>query len=48
MILDDMLQRRGRMLYLDARNSIEIAPNVAKIRAYEMGKDDKSIEGQVS
>ncbi len=47
MTLDDMLARRVRLLYLDARKSIEVAPKVAKIMADEMGMDDKWIEEQV-
>lgn len=39
MTLDDVLARRVRALYLDARKSIEIAPAVASIMAKELGKD---------
>lgn len=45
--LDDVLARRMRALYLDARRSIEIAPKVAKIMAEEMGKDEQWIASQV-
>jgi glycerol-3-phosphate dehydrogenase len=36
--LDDVLSRRTRALLLDARASIEIAPNVAQLMARELGK----------
>lgn len=48
MTLDDVLARRVRALFLDARKSIEIAPKVAKIMADEMGKNEKWIEEQVA
>ena len=38
--VDDVLARRVRALYLDARASKEMAPKVADIMAQEMGKDD--------
>lgn len=37
--LDDMLARRVRALYLDARAASEMAPEVASIMAKELGKD---------
>lgn len=48
MTLDDVLARRVRLLYMDARKSIEVAPKIAKIMAEEMGKDNDWIEKQVS
>lgn len=40
MTLEDVLARRVRALFLDARASIEMAPRVAEIMAKEMGKDE--------
>ena len=40
MTVEDVLARRVRALYLDARASIEMAPKVAKIMAQELGKDE--------
>ena len=37
--VDDVLARRVRLLFLDARASIEIAPKVAEIMAKELKKD---------
>ncbi|MCK3683517.1 glycerol-3-phosphate dehydrogenase/oxidase [Maribellus sp. YY47] len=37
--VDDVLARRIRILYLDAKASIEVAPKVASIMAYELQKD---------
>ncbi len=38
--LEDVLARRMRALFLDARKAIEIAPKVAEIMAKELGKDE--------
>jgi glycerol-3-phosphate dehydrogenase len=38
--LDDVLARRVRALYLDARAAIEMAPKVAAIMAHELGEDN--------
>ena len=38
--VEDVLARRTRALFLDARESIRIAPEVARIMAVELGKDD--------
>lgn len=38
--VDDVLARRIRILYLDAKASIEIAPKVAKIMAKELQKNE--------
>ncbi len=38
--VEDVLARRTRALFLDARAAIEIAPKVAKIMAVELGNDD--------
>jgi glycerol-3-phosphate dehydrogenase len=45
--VDDVLARRVRILYLDARLSIEVAPKVAAIMAAELGKDKGWEEQQV-
>jgi len=37
--LEDCLSRRIRALQLDARECIRIAPEVAAIMAFELGKD---------
>jgi glycerol-3-phosphate dehydrogenase len=46
--LDDMLSRRVRALFLDARAAIEMAPEVARIMAEEMGMDDKWRKQQIA
>jgi len=45
--LDDVLARRVRALFLDARVSIEMAPEVAKLMAAELGFDQNWINSQV-
>ncbi len=45
--VDDVLARRVRALYLDAKASIEMAPKVASIMALEMQKDKVWEETQV-
>jgi glycerol-3-phosphate dehydrogenase len=45
--VDDVLARRVRALYMDARISVEIAPTVASIMAKELNKDAKWEEEQV-
>ncbi len=47
MTIEDLLARRTRMLFLDAKASIESAPMVANIMAKEMGKDEVWIQQQV-
>jgi len=47
MTVEDLLARRTRMLFLDAKTSIEAAPLVANIMASEMGKDESWIQRQV-
>lgn len=44
--VDDVLARRVRALYLDARASMEMAPAVAKIIAGELGRDDAWVKAQ--
>jgi glycerol-3-phosphate dehydrogenase len=48
MTVDDMLARRVRALYLDARTSLEIAPKVATIMAQELEKDKQWEQEQVT
>jgi glycerol-3-phosphate dehydrogenase len=38
--LEDVLARRTRALFLDARASIEAAPQAARLLAEELGHDD--------
>ncbi len=45
--VDDVLARRMRALYLDARASKEMAPKVARIMAQELGKDETWEKAQV-
>lgn len=45
--VEDVLARRTRALFLDAKASIEIAPAVAKIMAEELNKDSNWIHNQV-
>jgi glycerol-3-phosphate dehydrogenase len=46
--VEDILARRIRLLFLDAKAAIEAAPFVAKIMADELNKDDGWIEEQVT
>ena len=46
--VEDVLARRVRVLFLDARSSIEMAPEVAKILAKELNKDKQWEEQQVA
>jgi glycerol-3-phosphate dehydrogenase len=45
--VEDFLARRTRALFLDARESINMVPEVAHIMAEEMGKDDQWAKHQV-
>jgi glycerol-3-phosphate dehydrogenase len=45
--LDDLLARRSRSLFLNARASADIAPEAARIMAEEMGHDEKWQKDQV-
>ncbi len=46
MTTEDVLARRTRMLFLDAKAAIETAPVVSRLMAAEMNKDDVWIAGQ--
>jgi glycerol-3-phosphate dehydrogenase len=48
MTVEDVLSRRTRALLLDAKASVEMAPEVAKLMAKELGKDEKWQKEQVS
>lgn len=45
--IEDVLARRIRMLFLDAKAAIEMAPTVAQIMASELGKDANWIKEQL-
>ena len=45
--IDDVLARRVRALYMDARAAIDMAPEVARILADELGKDEQWQQEQV-
>jgi glycerol-3-phosphate dehydrogenase len=46
--LEDVLARRTRALFLDARESMSMAPEAAMLMAKELGKDKKWVEDQVA
>ncbi len=46
--VEDFLSRRTRCQLLNARESVRIAPEVARIMAAELGKDNKWIKEQVT
>lgn len=46
--VEDVLARRVRLLFLDAKAAIEAAPTVAEIMAKELNKDKNWIEKQVT
>ncbi|MDH5398641.1 MAG: glycerol-3-phosphate dehydrogenase/oxidase [Cyclobacteriaceae bacterium] len=46
--VDDILARRLRALFLDARASMEMSRQVAELMAGELGKDEKWVEEQVT
>ena len=45
--LDDVLARRVRMQFIDAREALKIAPRVAEVMAKEMNKDKAWIDNQI-
>jgi len=45
--VEDVLARRTRALFLNARSAIQMAPRVAGILAGELGKDEAWQAGQV-
>ena len=46
--VEDVLARRTRLLFLDAKAAMEAAPAVAVVMATEMGKDEQWVQQQVS
>ncbi|MEM1134213.1 MAG: glycerol-3-phosphate dehydrogenase/oxidase [Bacteroidota bacterium] len=46
--VEDVLARRVRALFLDARASMEMVPEVAQLMANELGKDAHWVEQQIS
>ena len=46
--LEDVLARRVRALFLDARASIEMCPEVARLMATEMGYNETWIKNQIA
>ena len=47
MRVEDVLARRTRALFLNARAAREAAPAVARVMAAELGRDDAWIDGEV-
>ena len=48
MTLEDVLARRTRALFLNARAAVEMAPGVARIMSVELGRDQAWERGQVA
>lgn len=46
--VEDVLARRFRILFLDAQVAVQLAPEVAKIMAHELGKDEEWIGEQIA
>ena len=46
--LDDVLARRVRLLFIDAREALRVAPMVAKVMASELGMPDAWMDEQVT
>jgi glycerol-3-phosphate dehydrogenase len=46
--IEDVLARRVRALFLDAKASMEMAPEVARLMARELGRDDQWQRNQIS
>jgi len=46
--VEDVLARRTRALFLDARASLEAAPAVARLLAAELGRDEGWVQAQVA
>ena len=47
MTVEDVLSRRVRLLFVDAREAIAAAPKVAAMMARELGRDQAWIDTQV-
>src|SRR5699024_10792789 len=48
MTVEDFSARRTRALFLDAKASVEMAPEVARLMAEEAGYDDQWIKNQIN
>jgi glycerol-3-phosphate dehydrogenase len=48
MTIEDILARRIRLLFLDARAALQVSGSVAELMAREMGKGDEWVQNQVS
>ena len=46
--LDDVLARRVRLLYIDAKEALRVAPAVAQFMASELNKPNSWVEEQVA
>jgi glycerol-3-phosphate dehydrogenase len=46
--VEDILVRRTRAILMDTKSALEIAPEVAKLMAHELGYDDKWQKEQVA
>ena len=46
--VEDVLSRRIRLLYLDARVAMQVAPTVAKVMAKELNQDENWIQLQIA
>jgi glycerol-3-phosphate dehydrogenase len=46
--VEDFLARRSRVLFLDARAAIEVAPKVAQLMAQHLGHDNLWIDSQIA
>ncbi|MFB0974016.1 MAG: glycerol-3-phosphate dehydrogenase C-terminal domain-containing protein, partial [Bacteroidales bacterium] len=46
--VDDVLARRVRLLFIDAREAQKAAPKVAEVMAKELGRDQAWIDAQVA
>jgi glycerol-3-phosphate dehydrogenase len=46
--VEDILARRMRILFLDARAAIEMAPKVAQLMSRELHKDDRWVQQQIA
>ena len=47
MTVEDVLSRRVRLLFVDAREAMAAAPKVAAMMASELGRDQAWIDAQV-
>lgn len=45
--IEDVLSRRMRLLFLDAKGALLLAPEVASLMAKELGRDTQWVETQI-